>query len=321
MSGHTPAMGDMTQFRITYDGPALATHEMDAKELAPALMAMADLLESSVRALHGDRAKAQINVKGSFKTGSFNVDFTTALNFLKAAKDIFSGDGMGAIANATAVLTALGLTARAGYKGLAQVLAWLRGRSITHVQMKEDGNVTLFSESDTLDVESEVLVLLSDVSVRQAFDRVLAPLDREGIDMFAAGDQSSFALVIRGDERHFFSTPADQDIPLLDDTRKMALSIVSLAFKDENKWRLSDGNATINARISDAEFLLGVNANTISFSKGDVLICDVRVTQWQTQSGAKTDYEVVKVVDHLRAARQIAFPGMRRPPPPTNTPR
>lgn len=56
-------MGDMTQFRITYDGPALATHEMDAKELAPALMAMADLLESSVRALHGDRAKAQINVK------------------------------------------------------------------------------------------------------------------------------------------------------------------------------------------------------------------------------------------------------------------
>lgn len=314
-------MGDMTHFRITYDGPALATHEMDAKELAPALMAMADLLESSVRALHGDRAKAQINVKGSFKTGSFNVDFTTALNFLKAAKDIFSGDGMGAIANATAVLTALGLTARAGYKGLAQVLAWLRGRSVTHVQMKEDGNVTLFSESDTLDVESEVLVLLSDVSVRQAFDRVLAPLDREGIDTFAAGDQSSFALVIRGDERHFFSTPADQDIPLLDDNRKMALSIVSLAFKDENKWRLSDGNATINARISDAEFLLGVNANTISFSKGDVLICEVRVTQWQTQSGAKTDYEVVKVVDHLRAARQIAFPGMRRPPPPTNTPR
>lgn len=311
-------MADMTQFRITYDGPALATHEMDARELAPALMAMTELLDASVRALHGDRAKAQINVKGSFKTGSFNVDFTTTVNFLKAAKDLFAGDGMTAFANAMAVLTALGLTARAGYKGVAQVLKWLRGRRITNVQLQDDGHVTIFAGEDALEVEHYVLTLLRDIPVRQALDRVLAPLDRDGIDTFAAGDDSSFAVVVKEEERQYFSAPAGQDELILEDTRKMAFSIVSLAFKEENKWRLSDGNSTINARISDAEFLSGVNANETSFAKGDVLICDVKVTQWQTPTGAKTDYEVIKVIEHRHAATQISFPGMHRPSGPTS---
>jgi len=303
-------MDDMAQIRITYDGPALAAHEMDARELAPALMAMADLLDTSVRALQGDRAKAQINVKGSFKTGSFSVDFTTSVSLLQAAKDIFAGEGITAIANATAVLTALGLAAKTGYTGVAQVLQWLHGRRITHVQMTQEGQVTLHSGEDAVVVEYPVLVLLRDIPVRQAFDRVLAPLDREGIDTFAAGDDHSFALIVREEERRYFCAPTGPDEPLLEDTRTMAFSIVSLAFKEDNKWRLSDGNHTINARISDAAFHSAVDANEASFSKGDVLICEVKVTQWHTQNGAKTDYEVIRVIEHRRAANQIALPGM-----------
>ncbi|WNH48287.1 hypothetical protein PDM28_16690 [Stenotrophomonas aracearum] len=302
----------MTQFRITYDGPALATHQMDARELAPALMAMADLLDCSVRALHADRAKAQINVKGSFKTGSFSVDFTTSVSFMQAAKDIFVGDGVTAIANATAVLTALGFAAKAGYSGVAQVLQWLRGRRITDVQMTEEGRVRLHADKDTVVVDYPVLVLLRDIPVRQAFDRTLAPLDRDGIDTFAAGDDSSFAVIVREHERRFFCAPTADDELLLEDTCRMAFSIVSLAFKEDNKWRLSDGNHTISARISDERFHSSVDANESSFSKGDVLICEVKVTQWHTPNGAKTDYEVTRVIEHRRAACQISLPGMQR---------
>lgn len=312
MENHGDTMDGMTEFRITYDGPALATHAMDARELAPALMAVADLLDASVRALQGDRAKAQIHVKGSFKTGSFTVDFTTAVSFMQAAKDIFAGEGMTAVANATAVLTALGLAARGGYTGVAQVLQWLRGRRITNVQMTEDGKVTLHSGEETVEVDYPVFALLKDIPVRQAFDRVLAPLDRAGIDTFAAGDDRAFAVIVREDERRYFCAPTDQDEPLLEDTRTMAFSIVSLAFKEDNKWRLSDGNSTISARISDARFHSAVDANEASFSKGDVLICEVKVTQWHTQNGAKTDYEVIRVMEHRRAASQISLPGMQR---------
>jgi hypothetical protein len=96
----------------------------------------------------------------------------------------------------------------------------------------------------------------------------------------------------------------------------LPMSPVYTAFKEDNKWRLSDGSATINAIFSDAEFLSAVDQNLESFSKGDVLICDVRVRQWQTASGAKTDYEVIKVIEHRRAARQIPLPGIPSTPPP-----
>ena len=303
-------MDGMTQFRITYDGPALAQHEMDARELAPALMAMADLLDASVKALHGDKAKAQINVVGSFKTGSFNIDFNTAVNLLKAAKDLFAGDGFTAIANAVAVLGILGFGVRKGYTGLAQVLQWLKGRRITNVVMAEDGHALISVDEDTLEVELAVLALLRDLAVREAFHRVLAPLERPGVDVFAAGTDTEVAVVITEQERAYFAPPAGEDELILEDERVMAFSIVSLAFKDDNKWRLSDGNSTISAKITAVDFLEEVNANERSFSKGDVLVCRVRVTQWQSESGAKTDYEVIEVLDHRKGARQISIPGL-----------
>lgn len=161
-----------------------------------------------------------------------------------------------------------------------------------------------------MEVEEQVILLLRDLAVREAFDRVLAPLDKEGIDTFAAGDESGFSVVVTRQERVYFTPPAGEDELLMEDVRRMAYSIVSLAFKEDNKWRLSDGNSTISAKVSDVDFLAGVNANETSFSKGDVLLCDVKVTQWQTEGGAKTEYEVVKVVEHRRAARQISLPGL-----------
>ena len=230
-------MDGMTQFRITYDGKALETHEMDVRELSPALLAMADLLDASVRALHGDKAKAQINVRGSFKTGSFNIDFNTAVNFIKAVRDIFSGENATAVANALAVLGALGFV---GKVGLAQVLKWVQGRRITNVETLPDGRARIFIDQDSMEVEASVIALLRDLTVRQAFDKVLAPLDREGIELFAVGSDTDVVVTVTETERAWFIPPAGDDVLLVEETRKMAFSIVSLAFKDDNKWRLSD---------------------------------------------------------------------------------
>ena len=55
----------------------------------------------------------------------------------------------------------------------------------------------------------------------------------------------------------------------------------------DDKWRLYDGTSTIHAAITDAGFLSRVHNSQISFSKGDVLVCNVRMQQWQTSDGAK----------------------------------
>lgn len=301
---------DMSTFRITYDGPALETSEMDVRELAPALLAIGDLLDAATTALYGDQIKPQVNVKGSFKTGSFGIDFNLATSLLSRVRDIFAGDNATAIANSLAILGALGFLGKVTLKpGLFAVLKWIKGRKIDRVETTEDSAI-IFVEGDQLTIELSVLVLLRDVSVRNATSKVLEPLSRDGIDTFAAGTDSEIVETVTASEISWFNAPVPVDELLLDDVRKMAFSIVSLAFKEDNKWRLYDGAATIHATITDVEFLSKVDRNQIAFAKGDVLVCDVRVMQWQTTSGAKTEYEVVKVVEHRASARQIPLPGL-----------
>ncbi|MGM9458208.1 hypothetical protein ACRERF_15230, partial [Lacticaseibacillus rhamnosus] len=84
-------------------------------------------------------------------------------------------------------------------------------------------------------------------------------------------------LVVTSSEADAFRKPESEEQILLDDVRRSAFSIVSLAFKDDNKWRLHDGNSQISTSIADEDFLRRVDHNEISFAKGDVLICDVRV--------------------------------------------
>nr|WP_063573161.1 hypothetical protein [Luteibacter rhizovicinus] len=303
-------MSDVTEFRVSYDGPALENHEMDPRELAPALLAMADLLEASARVLYGDKAKIHVNVKGSFKTGSFNVDFVTGVQWLQSVKDIFAGTEATAIANATAILGALGVIGR---KGLFPLLKWLRSRPIKRIEAigtdrPGQPTVRIYVGDEFYDTERDTVDLLRDVGVRKATQQVLAPLERSGIDVFALGQGTRVNVTVRDSELSSFISPAADESLIIDDIRDMAFSIVSLTFKENNKWRLSDGSSTISATISDADFLQAVHGDMKSFSKGDALVCRVRVRQWQTANGTRTDYEVVNVVNHLRAARQVQLP-------------
>jgi hypothetical protein len=305
-------MDDMTEFRVTYDGTALANHQMDPRELAPALLAMAELLECASKVLYGDKASLRVNVKGSFRTGSFHIDFLAGVHWLKTVRDLFAGDAATAVANGSAILGLLGF---AGRKGLAQLLIWLRGRAITRVDMTpgdRDGmpQARIFVGDECFEVERETVDLLRDVGVRKAFDQVLAPLDRAGIDVFAVGQGTQINVSVGKESRHAFMAPVVEDYLLVDDIRTMVFSIVSLTLKDDNKWRLSDGSSTISATISDSAFRDSVNNSTAAFSKGDVLVCTVNIRQWQTITGARTEYDVIRVDEHRQAARQIMLPGL-----------
>ena len=300
----------MSTFRITYDGPALKTSEMDVRELAPALLAIGDLLEAATSALYGDQIKPQVSVKGSFKTGSFGIDFNLATSLLSRVRDIFAGDNVAAVVNSLAILGALGFVSKKVAKpGLFAVLKWIEGRKIDKVETSEDSAV-IFIDGDQLTIELNVLVLLRDISVRNATSKILEPLSRNGINTFAAGTDREITETVTADEIKWFVAPVPVDELLLDDVRKMAFSIVSLTFKEDNKWRLYDGAATIHATITDNDFLSKVDRNQVAFAKGDVLVCEVRVLQWQTISGAKTEYEVIRVIEHRTSARQIPLPGL-----------
>lgn len=79
-------------------------------------------------------------------------------------------------------------------------------------------------------------------------------------------------------------------------------------FKNDGKGRIAA--APITAAIPDIDYRTSINVLAthrlqISFTKGDVLVCQVRVTQTQTGGGLKTEYAVIKVEEHIRSPQQM----------------
>ena len=99
-------MGDATSFQVSYDGPALESGRMDVRDLAPALLAVGELCQTSNHVLNGDRAKVAVNLSAEFQRGSFQVDLEVAQTIAQAAKDALLSRE---VATGLALATILGL--------------------------------------------------------------------------------------------------------------------------------------------------------------------------------------------------------------------
>jgi len=202
--------------------------------------------------------------------------------------------------------TGMGLVGALGLFGLVKKL---RGGKVDNATKIDDNTMRITTGSQQIDIPFALLRLYQDVAVRAAIQKLVEePLKTEGITSFEVRIGTKTVVQVARAEGVFFAKPEIPDSTFFDDTRRSAFSIISLAFKEDNKWRLNDGMNAISATIGDTDFLTKVDANQISFSKGDILICDVRVVQKQTDAGLRTEYTVIRVVEHMPGARQLPLP-------------
>ncbi|MFT8817992.1 MAG: hypothetical protein ABF826_08210 [Komagataeibacter saccharivorans] len=289
-------------FTIAYDGPALKNHAMDVRALAPALLGFGTLFEAANSTLNGESAKTKVQVT-ALESGSFQISFEVVQTFYSHIVAILSGPTISAAANLQSLLGFGGVIG-----GIIYLIKKFRGKSPDKVTPLKDGMVRLQYGDETVDIPIECLKLLQSLPVRDALQKIIEePLKMDGIEVFEVRSGGKTIESINRSESVYFARPSVPDEILVDDHRRAAFSIMALAFKDDNKWRLFDGTNTISASIEDHDFLRRVNLNEVSFSKGDVLVCDIHIIQKQTDNGLKTEYTVEKVIDHKPAARQIPF--------------
>lgn len=79
---------------IRYDGPALAGHEIDVQELAPALLALADIIQLANKRFNGDAAGMRVLVKADVEQRCFQIDLHLIQSIAKQAKALFSDDNL-----------------------------------------------------------------------------------------------------------------------------------------------------------------------------------------------------------------------------------
>lgn len=305
---------DMSQttFRVYYDGEALKESEMDVKELAPALLAFGELLEESNRVLNGDKATVTVKVK-AFQAGCFGIDFEVIQSVLQHVKNLFA-DGT-SVREAVDLLNLIGISpfdatvATSG--GLFYLLKKAKGRKPKSRTVLESGNVRIyFEEGDPIETTPDVVDLYVDEGVRRAINHTMAPLEKDGIDTFCIGWDNKREEIATKEDVPSFAPPAYEPVILSEDEepQERYFSIISLSFKDDNKWRLSDGTSSIYAMIEDRDFLNKMERNAITFAKNDLLLVRLKTRQLQCRDGLKTEYVVVKVVEHIKAVKQMHLP-------------
>ncbi|HIC7209733.1 TPA: hypothetical protein ACW2VG_002368 [Burkholderia stabilis] len=300
--GKTGSASNHQPFNVVYDGPALAEHRMDVRDLAPALIAIADLFSSANKALNGEHTEVRIEVSGSFKAGSFHSELIFVQSLASQIRDLFAGPGASAFSNALAILGALGIVGGGGLIGLIRTL---RGRK--PYRTEPDGTKVKIwtSEHEFFIVDEAIVRLHRNRAVRISLQKVLSPLERDGIVSFGIVRGDTVELEIERDELVTFASSDDPGEVATDTIVHKMLQLESVVFKDGNKWRVHDGSFSFFAALDDEQFLAKVNAGE-RFGKGDVLIVDLRQTQIITDEGLRNEYRIVKVREH-RAPLQPAL--------------
>lgn len=301
-------------FRVVYDGPAVEDGEMDVSQLASSLLALGKLIENADAIRTGEPGRVKVRVKADVQRGSFDVGI--AVHWIEGLKDAaiawaLTPEGAGTLA----LLGFLGFSvkdaAKLGGKGVVQVVRWLRGRRIAQQVVLQDGNTTLIAEDgEQLKVDSTVARLVDDPTIRQPLERFTEPLREDGVEVIRFEERPGEPVErIVSDEAPLFTASAGAE-PSSSDTFRATYQIKRLFFERGRKWRLSNGAQTIQAVIEDEGFWRKVEASEVSFVKDDYLVCTVRMDQWLSPAGLRTEYVIARVEQHIPAPKQAALPGV-----------
>ena len=299
----------VAEFTIYFDGEALREGSMDVRDLAPAMLAFGDMLEHANRVLNGPEVKVSVRVKG-FSTGSFGISFETVLDLMTQLKGMFQSGS--SFRDALEILNLLGISPLdvVGWTGIGlfAFLKMAKGRQPSKTTCLENNRVAITFDDETLEVEKPVADLYMDPEVRDCLGRAVEPLKTQGITNIYVKDNDRKVELLNADEvQYFVPIELNESIPLdVDEAPQVRyFSIVSLSFKDGNKWKLTDGASQIFVTITDKDFLHDVDAGIRSFSKGDTLKVLLVTRQSQTRKGLVTDYEAIKILDHTQPHRQF----------------
>ena len=283
---------------LVYEGSAVESGAMDVRDLAPALLAFGNLIEATNRVVNGEHSSAKVQVK-TVGAGSFAIGLDVAVEFLKAVRDFLVGPDGAAATNLVTILTGLG----ASSVGAIGLIKWLRGRK-PNIERRERGMVEVEVDGRRIIVDEIVARVAVDVSVRASLERIVAePLARDGIDAVQLGSKEHTERLEKLDG-HAFRPTLDSQSGAFVSRYRGQFSIVSLSFKAGNKWRLNDGRVTSNVTVADEVFLRRVEASEVSFSKGDILVCDVRVESRETPGGLNAESFIERVIEQRKPMRQ-----------------
>ena len=289
-------------FRLEFDGPALRDHEIDVADLAPALIALGQMVKAANRVVNGESLDVSVKVR-TVGDGSFWVALTVRAHGAYATvRDFLVGPDVDAVLKLVTIIGLSGAGAGLAGKGALAVIRQIRGRRPKRLERRGGTVLIEFDDAEQIEVEEASARVAFDPEFRTALERLaVEPLSRPGIDAIVLDGDGIEERITQVTAGAFLAPPIVED-GLFETRHSKVFSIIDLSFKPGKTWRLSDGHgrATL-VDVEDAAFTARIEQSEIAFAKGDLLVCDVRETARQTAKGLRADYAIVRVIEHRAA--------------------
>lgn len=303
-------MAETSKVRIAYTGEALENGAMDINDLAPALLAFADLVKRA-NVLVGNTQPVRLMLNAdSIKRGSFDVTLEliySGLDQIKllmgAAEDI----GLKALSDALGI----GATIKEGVFWLIQAIG---NKKILNVSETDDNKVAInLNDNSKIIINQNTYNVFMDHEARSSITKVMEPVKKEGIEGFEIRNPYNYedkkpSFKVVKDDLQLYETPELETnvVPENIIEQEVLLKIVSLVFDEAQKWRFTDGDTTFWAKVEDKDFWNSVNSSEQAFRNGDRLKAVCKIVQRVGANGNITaERSIIKVIEVLPKPTQI----------------
>lgn len=297
-----------TTFGVKYQGPALEDGRMLVRDLAPALLALGDLVKEASAELYPDLPTPSLEIQATERS-SFDVHLVVnAADAWEQVMNMLNSKAPTALSNLQAILlgsSTIGI-------GLYKFAKLVQGRKIERVEPTDDPNImrVIIDDETVIEAPAGTVKLYRNQKARKAARDSIAPTKRRGVERveFHSEAPDIESVTVESDEADAFDLPTGtDDDQLVDDVREAVVSIVKPDF-GEGRWRLDDGTATFGATMEDDGFQERVDRGE-AFHKGDFLRCRIRTVQSTKDGKLQNEHHLVQVIDHIETGEQLRMDG------------
>jgi hypothetical protein len=301
---------------IRYDGPALAGHEMDVQDLAPALLALAEIAKIANRKFNGDRASIRVLVNADTEQQCFQLDLSLVQSWLDHASIFIGKDN---VATAAQIAQIIGLAGPP-----AGGLFWLY-KKIYGKPQPEDGQeqevtfqantatgttiINIWGDGNKIEVSNETAQLAQDPKVLAHIKTVLDPLSLPDYEDFSIlHNQKPLVKIDRDEARNIQSKalplPSEIETENFVSMVDGQVEIVTAQYKGNAQWGLWWTGRTRMMKIEDERWLAKFQAGDEPVARpGAWLDVSMEITQPRNKTNPPS-FAVKKVKGVIPPAEQ-----------------
>jgi hypothetical protein len=291
---------------IRYDGPALVDHKMDIEDIAPALMALADLCKRANAMANDDRASVRLFIDMDVEQHCAQFKLQIVQTVFETMKSLLDDPR---VTTAKTILEWVGLVGGVGGSsvGLFKLLKLLNGRKVDSVKLSvSDGqNVThIHAGGDVFVVHPNVAKLMADpVAVRKAKE-VVRPATKAGYETVEFDDGKTVVEKFTKQDAILMEAvpaidgPATIETHIPESTIQAKVKIRKAVYVGTGKWTIQYDKSRDMA-MEDESWLADFQSNKTQAPPGSFLSVEMKVSAIKLDKAGEPieepEYSITKV--------------------------